>query len=438
MTRTRDFKTVLVPGDASMLGTLSDRRAHRHHRLDVHRRDRPRAPAAADGRLASGRRRFAPAFPQAMTRAGALARYLRDAARRVVRARVRRRSVHRLRAARARRAHRRGVARRGLRRDAPAPSQLDRRRDRHRDRWRAAWPSPTRLTSGHAARRSPPAVSGRSWSSAPSPRATWHEAGSPRSAAAVAPPCSSSRAAGNRVRCSRSRVGRRSANARSWCGEGRVRSARSRCAPAAASRSDGNTHRSHLRRGRAPGPRARHRGHECHRPGAARSLCRRGAGAHAQRVGAARRDHRARARAARGRAAAPARADACRVASAAPRLRRGDRCAASGRARRRDARRAAREPAAPAADEPLGHPRARRRGAARRAAHGARPRLAVERRRGTRRSWRAASWCGESCRDRGAGCAGRSPPARSSASSPRRRRRRSSRGRSDVSRSSGR
>ena len=51
MTRTRDFKTVLVPGDAIDARPVSHRRAHRHDRLDVHRRDRARAPAAADGRM---------------------------------------------------------------------------------------------------------------------------------------------------------------------------------------------------------------------------------------------------------------------------------------------------------------------------------------------------------------------------------------------------
>ncbi len=49
--RTRRHQTVLVAGDASLIGTLPDRGAHGHHGLDVHRRARLLARGTADGRM---------------------------------------------------------------------------------------------------------------------------------------------------------------------------------------------------------------------------------------------------------------------------------------------------------------------------------------------------------------------------------------------------
>ena len=57
MTRTRDFKTVLVPGDGSMLGQYLTVELTGTTGLDVHRRHRARAATAAHGLRAVHRQR---------------------------------------------------------------------------------------------------------------------------------------------------------------------------------------------------------------------------------------------------------------------------------------------------------------------------------------------------------------------------------------------
>ena len=49
--RTRDFKTVIIPGEPSLIGTYAHRRADRHDRLDLYRRNRSRARVASSSRI---------------------------------------------------------------------------------------------------------------------------------------------------------------------------------------------------------------------------------------------------------------------------------------------------------------------------------------------------------------------------------------------------